>query len=65
MTQTPEQDEILTYPEAAEVLKVSLRTMYRLVADGKVPSFRVGGSTRFSRNALLDLGKPQADEAAG
>lgn len=60
MTDTPEQDEILTYPEAAAVLKVSERTLYRLVDAGDVPSFWIGGSRRFSRNALLALARTEA-----
>jgi excisionase family DNA binding protein len=54
MTETPEQDEVLTYPEAAALLKVHVRTLARLVANGEVPYSRVGGSVRFSRTALHD-----------
>lgn len=57
MTETPPQDEILTYPEAARLLRIGERTLYRLVAEGKVPHVRLGGSTRFSRDALLELVK--------
>lgn len=55
MSETPEQDEILTYPEAARVLRVSVRTLYRLVAAEEVPFTRVGSSVRFSRSALHAL----------
>lgn len=64
MTDTPEQDEILTYAEAAAVLKVSERTLYRLVDADEVPSFWLGGNRRFSRNALLALPRA-AEKAAG
>lgn len=64
MTDTPEQDEILTYPEAAAVLKVSERTLYRLVDADEVPSFWIGGNRRFSKNALLAL-IPSGEKAAG
>lgn len=55
MTETPPQDEILLYPEAARLLRISERTLRRYVADGTVPHVRLGGSVRFSRIALLDL----------
>lgn len=53
MSEAAEQDEILTYPEAAALLRISVRTLHRAVAAGDVPCIRVGGSVRFSRNALL------------
>lgn len=55
MTDSPPQDEVLTYAQAAELLKVSQRTLRRYVADGTVPSFRMGGLIRFSRTALVKL----------
>ena len=55
MTATPPQDEILTYAEAAALLKVTQRTLRRYVADGTVPYFRMGGLIRFSRTALVEL----------
>lgn len=64
MTETPEQDEILTYPEAAAVLKVAVSTLHKLVANDEVPSFWIGGSRRFSRNALLGLARTD-EKAAG
>jgi len=57
MTDIPEQDEVLLYPEAARLLRISERTLYRLVAEGTVPYSRIGGSTRFSRSALLEFVK--------
>ena len=53
MTETPEEDMLLTYPEAAALLRISVRSLYRAVAAGDVQPIRVGGSVRFSRNALL------------
>lgn len=54
MTEAPEQDEVLTYAEAAELLKVSERTLIRLVVSGKVPHNRVGVQVRFLRSELLE-----------
>ena len=40
-------DEILTPTEAAEYLKVSMPTIYRLVTSKQLPAFKVKGSLRF------------------
>ncbi len=40
-------DDVLTLKEVAEYLKVTERTIYRMVADRKIPAFKVGGSWRF------------------
>ena len=45
-------EEILTIREVADYLKVTERTLYRLVQDGEVPGFKVGGSWRFRRGDL-------------
>jgi excisionase family DNA binding protein len=50
-------DELLTLEEAAEVLRVSLRTMQRLVADRQIEVVRIGsgrGYPRVTRRMLLD-----------
>jgi len=39
-------DEFLTVEEIAEYLRVSKMTVYRMVEDGTLPSFRVGRSIR-------------------
>lgn len=43
---------ILTIREVADYLKVTERTLYRLVQDGKLPAFKVGNSWRFRREDL-------------
>jgi excisionase family DNA binding protein len=63
MTEALEQDEVLNYAEAAELLKVSERTLIRLVVAGKVPHSRVGVQVRFLRSELLDW--LRTSEAAG
>ncbi len=40
-------DDILTVKEVADYLKLTERTLYRLVQEGKVPGFKVGSSWRF------------------
>ena len=41
--------DIMTVREVAEYLKVKERTIYRLVANGRIPAFKVGGSWRFRK----------------
>lgn len=47
-------DEILTASEAADYLKVNVRTIYRLISKGKIPGRKVGGSWRFKKDILDD-----------
>jgi excisionase family DNA binding protein len=47
-------DEILTANEAANYLKVTVRTIYRLIREGRIPGCKVGGSWRFRRDILDD-----------
>jgi excisionase family DNA binding protein len=42
----------MTLKEVALFLKVAEKTVYRLVQDGKIPAFKVGGSWRFKRAEL-------------
>jgi excisionase family DNA binding protein len=45
-------EDILTIRKVADYLKVTERTLYRLVQDGKLPAFKVGNSWRFRREDL-------------
>lgn len=45
-------DEYLKVPEVAEVLRVARSRAYELVADGEIPSVRIGRSVRVSRREL-------------
>lgn len=45
-------DDILTIKEVAEYLKIKEKTAYRLLAEGKIPGFKVGGSWRFRRSEI-------------
>ena len=44
--------EVMTVREVAEYLKVKDRTIYRLVANGEMPGFKVGGSWRFRKSEI-------------
>jgi len=57
------QDEILTIHELADYLKLNEKTAYRLVAQGEIPGFKVGGSWRFQKVEILNWVKNQASTA--
>lgn len=44
--------EYLRVPEVAEVLRIARTRAYELVAEGEVPSIRIGRSVRVSRTEL-------------
>ncbi|MFK0333839.1 helix-turn-helix domain-containing protein [Rhizobium sp. NPDC090275] len=46
-------DEILTLPEVADLLKVAEKTVYTMVKRRDIPAFKVGGQWRFQRTDLL------------
>jgi excisionase family DNA binding protein len=49
MTTTDQRHELLTVPELADYLRVSVRRAYQLAVDGDVPAVKVGGQWRISR----------------
>jgi excisionase family DNA binding protein len=44
--------DLLTAKEVAEYLRVNQYTIYRLVAQKKLPAFKVGSQWRFERSVL-------------
>lgn len=64
-TENPET-LLLTYDEAARLLRVCKRTVERLVGRGELPVLRVGRMPRISRAALMQwLERGSAVEAPG
>src|SRR5215210_769059 len=47
-----EKREFLKVPEVAEVLRIARSRAYELVAEGEIPSIRIGRSVRVSREEL-------------
>ncbi|MHC4877290.1 MAG: helix-turn-helix domain-containing protein [Planctomycetota bacterium] len=45
---------LLTTQEAADVLRISMRTLWSLTQDGDIPSVRVGRSVRYDQGDLAD-----------
>jgi excisionase family DNA binding protein len=48
------RDGVATYPEAAELLRVSPRTIRRMVDARELPRTRVRGEPRIPRAAITD-----------
>ncbi|MEL6692728.1 helix-turn-helix domain-containing protein [uncultured Tateyamaria sp.] len=53
-------DEILTIPEVAKLLKINEKTAYRLASQSEIPGFKVGGSWRFRADELRRWMETQA-----
>jgi len=47
-------DTILTIEEVAAFLKITERTVYRLLTKREIPAFKVGGSWRFKKSYIED-----------
>jgi excisionase family DNA binding protein len=47
-------DAILTTQMVAQYLHCHLSTVYRLVKNGKIPHFKLGGDLRFHKKAIND-----------
>lgn len=45
-------DDLLTTKQLMDILRVDRTTIYRMMNDGRLPSVRVGGQWRFSRQAI-------------
>lgn len=45
-------EEVMTLRELARYLKVDKKTIYRLVKEGKIPSFKVRGQWRFKKGLI-------------
>lgn len=51
---------LLTAQEAADLLRVQRRSLYRFVQQQRIPYRRVGRAIRFERNELLAWTQPQS-----
>ena len=48
-------EQIMTPSEVASLLKIHLKTVYKLAEKGVIPGNRIGRSWRFSRSDVLEL----------
>jgi excisionase family DNA binding protein len=52
MDDKPENIYLLTLSEAANLLQVSTRTLQRMIRNGELPAFKVGGQWRVRETQL-------------
>jgi excisionase family DNA binding protein len=45
-------EQLLTIAQVAEYLNVDKFTIYRMVADGQIPAFKVGNQWRFKKKLI-------------
>ena len=48
-----DEKEVLSVYEAAELLRLHPKTVYKLAASGQIPGKRIGNSWRFRRSQIL------------
>jgi excisionase family DNA binding protein len=53
MDEKLENIRLLTLSEAADLLQVSTRTLQRMIRNGQLPAFKVGGQWRLRETQLL------------
>jgi excisionase family DNA binding protein len=54
--------DIMTIKDVSDYLKLTEKTAYRLVAEGKIPGFKVGGAWRFRRKEIDAWIRKQLEE---
>jgi excisionase family DNA binding protein len=57
-------DDILTIKEISDYLKVSEKTIYRMVSRGEIPAFKMGTTWRFQKSAIEEWIKNQSRKTA-
>jgi excisionase family DNA binding protein len=48
-------EEIITPSEVAALLRIHVKTVYRLAEEGLIPGKRIGRSWRFRKSSVLEL----------
>ena len=54
-------NEVLTPSELARLLKIHVKTVYRLAREGSIAGSKIGRSWRFSRSQILEFVNRQQD----
>ena len=57
--QKPQAHEVLTVGEAARLLRVSEKTIYRLITTGSIPVLRFGRAIRIPRAVIETMLTPE------
>ena len=53
MNPMPVNTEVLTVKEVSDLLRIHPSTLYRMIRQGKIPSFQIGADWRFLRHRLV------------
>ena len=48
------ETEFLTLKEAAKFLRITAATLNRVMREGKLPSYKIGGRRLFDKTELID-----------
>jgi excisionase family DNA binding protein len=56
------EDEVMIASEVATLLKLHVKTVYKLFETGDIPGKRIGRSVRFRRVDVLKLVTPNGSE---
>jgi excisionase family DNA binding protein len=59
---SPSLRQLLTVPEAARILRLSCRTMWRMIDDGRLPAARFGRAVRVHPDAVAALIKQSLED---
>ncbi len=58
-------DEVITPSQVAALLKIHVKTVYRLVEAGVIPGNKIGRNWRFSKKSILRLVSGAANQRMG
>ena len=56
--------EVITPNEVAALLRIHVKTVYRLAEEGQIPGKKIGRSWRFLKSSVLELISSDEEEAA-
>lgn len=59
ISQQTEQDEILSREQTAELLKISLVTLWKWTNNDIIPAYRIGKKVRYKKSEVLASLKPK------
>jgi excisionase family DNA binding protein len=48
----PQLVEVMTLDEVAAYLKITSRTIYRMLEEGQIPAFKIRGAWRFRKDEI-------------
>ena len=55
MKESERVEEIITPSEVAALLRIHVKTVYRLAEEGLIPGKRIGRSWRFRKSSVLEF----------